>query len=85
MLFYCLGCSPHSTWSEKSLYKFLKNPKSFLPGTTMCFRGLRKSQDRVNLIEYLRRVGCGDEPFKNKKPVENKTKDDSKASKNSSK
>ena len=33
----------------------------------MCYKGLRKSQDRVNLIEYLRRVGCGDEPFKNSK------------------
>ena len=43
-------------WTPKNLYDFLENPKGFAPGTTMGFAGLKKPEDRVNLIAYLDEV-----------------------------
>ena len=42
------------TWTYDELFKFLKSPGSYIPGTKMSFAGLSKEQDRVNLIAYLR-------------------------------
>ena len=41
-------------WSEKTLDAYLTKPKKFVPGTKMAFRGLKKQQDRDNLIAYLK-------------------------------
>ena len=41
-------------WDYDSLYVFLKNPQAYLPGTKMSFAGIKKPQDRANLIFYLR-------------------------------
>src|SRR6185312_639519 len=41
-------------WTYDELFKFLKSPGSYIPGTKMSFAGLSKEQDRVNLIAYLR-------------------------------
>ncbi|MDT8326203.1 MAG: cytochrome c family protein [Roseovarius sp.] len=43
-------------WTPKNLYDFLENPKGYAPGTTMGFAGLKKAEDRVNLIAYLDEV-----------------------------
>ncbi len=40
-------------WDEESLEKFLAKPKTFLPGTKMVFAGLKKDDQRENLIAYL--------------------------------
>ena len=40
-------------WTPEALDKFLANPKKDAPGTTMAFAGLKKEQDRANLIAYL--------------------------------
>lgn len=40
-------------WSGETLYKYLENPKAFVPGTTMSFPGLKKPEDRKNIIAYL--------------------------------
>ncbi|WP_121630895.1 c-type cytochrome [Tropicibacter alexandrii] len=40
-------------WSPENLNAFLENPKGTAPGTTMSFAGLRKPEDRANLIAYL--------------------------------
>ncbi len=40
-------------WSPENLFAFLENPKGEAPGTTMSFAGLKKPEDRVNLIAYL--------------------------------
>lgn len=40
-------------WSPEHLFHFLENPKGVAPGTLMGFAGLKKPQDRVNLIAYL--------------------------------
>ncbi|MFZ5609135.1 MAG: c-type cytochrome [Pseudomonadota bacterium] len=44
------------TWSEAALDRWLADPRGFLPGNKMSFAGLRKEEDRRDLIAYLRRV-----------------------------
>jgi cytochrome c len=41
-------------WTYDELFQFLRQPASFVPGTKMTFAGLPKSQDRVNVIAFLR-------------------------------
>ena len=40
-------------WTPENLNAFLENPKGFAPGTKMAFNGMRKIEDRANLIAYL--------------------------------
>ena len=40
-------------WTIENLNGFLENPKSYAPGTKMGFAGLKKIQDRANVIAYL--------------------------------
>ncbi len=40
-------------WDEATLEEFLTKPKAFVPKTKMAFPGLRKEQDRADLIAYL--------------------------------
>ena len=42
------------TWTFDSLDAFLAKPKDFAPGTKMSFAGLKKPEDRANLILYMR-------------------------------
>ncbi|CAI7627954.1 unnamed protein product [Penicillium manginii] len=42
------------TWDETSLFKYLENPKKFIPGTKMAFGGLKKTKERNDLITYLK-------------------------------
>lgn len=42
------------TWSEDALFQYLENPKKYIPGTKMVFAGLKKEQDRADLINYLK-------------------------------
>ena len=41
-------------WSETALDSWLSQPRKFLPGNKMAFAGLRKEQDRKDLMAYLR-------------------------------
>lgn len=41
-------------WDEASLAEFLENPKGKVPGTKMVFAGLKKEDERANLIAYLK-------------------------------
>lgn len=43
-----------SSWGYEELYRYLYSPKKYVPGTKMAFAGLKKDQDRVDLIMYLR-------------------------------
>ncbi|PKY01647.1 cytochrome c [Aspergillus campestris IBT 28561] len=42
------------TWDEGSLFKYLENPKKFIPGTKMAFGGLKKPKERNDLITFLK-------------------------------
>ena len=46
--------SKGGSWSYDELFKFLKSPGSYIPGTKMSFAGLRSETDRINLVAYLR-------------------------------
>lgn len=41
-------------WTEQNLDEWLAQPRTFLPGNKMAFAGLRKEQDRKDLMAYLR-------------------------------
>ncbi len=43
-------------WTPEVLDGFLTNPKKYVPGTKMGFSGLKKPDDRANLIAYLQTV-----------------------------
>ncbi|GMH00283.1 hypothetical protein Nepgr_002122 [Nepenthes gracilis] len=40
-------------WAEDTLYEYLLNPKKYIPGTKMVFPGLKKPQERADLIAFL--------------------------------
>ena len=40
-------------WEEESLAAFLEKPRSYIPKTKMAFAGLKKEDDRANVIAYL--------------------------------
>ena len=42
------------TWDDENLDTFLKSPRKFASGTKMSFAGLRKEQQRIDLIAYLK-------------------------------
>ena len=41
------------TWTRDTLFEYLEDPKKYIPGTKMVFAGLKKPQDRADLIAYL--------------------------------
>ncbi len=41
------------TWTQENLDKFLTKPRSFVAHTSMSFSGLKKLQDRADVIAYL--------------------------------
>lgn len=42
------------TWNDDTLFEYLENPKKYIPGTKMVFAGLKKPNERADLIAYLR-------------------------------
>lgn len=42
-----------SKWTEDTLFKYLEKPRALVPGTYMSFPGLKKAQDRKDLLAYL--------------------------------
>ena len=43
-----------SNWTEEHLNAFLEAPKKTIPGTKMAFNGVRKPEDRADLVAYLK-------------------------------
>jgi cytochrome c len=51
-------------WDEETLDAYLKNPKDIVPKGRMAFAGLKKSEDRDDVIAYLKQFN----PDGTKKP-----------------
>ena len=45
------------SWDVESISQFITKPKDYVPGTKMAFPGLKKPQDRADVILYLQRGG----------------------------
>ena len=48
-------------WNEETLNEFLAKPRSFVKGTKISFSGLKKEQQRLDLISYLKKAGAKSE------------------------
>lgn len=46
------------TWTEQTLFDFLENPRSKVVGSKMTFGGLKKPQDRANVIAYIKKASA---------------------------
>jgi cytochrome c len=44
-------------WTEEELYAYLENPRAKVQGTNMAFAGLRDSDERLAVIEYIKQQG----------------------------
>ena len=44
-------------WDYEHIYEFVKNPQAYISGTKMTFVGLKKPEDRINVIAYLHTQG----------------------------
>jgi cytochrome c len=44
------------TWDEATLDAYLADPKGYLPGNKMAFPGLKKPEERADLIAYLKQA-----------------------------
>ncbi|MDT8343808.1 MAG: cytochrome c family protein [Thermohalobaculum sp.] len=42
------------TWTEENLEAYLEKPKDFIPGNKMSFAGLKKEDEREDVIAYLK-------------------------------
>lgn len=41
-------------WTDELFLVYIENPKKDVPGTKMAFAGLKKPEDRANLLAYLK-------------------------------
>lgn len=41
-------------WTEENLDKYLADPKGFIPGNRMIFVGLKKAEDRADVIAFIK-------------------------------
>jgi cytochrome c len=49
--------SKQAAWDYDHLYEFIKGPQKYIAGTKMTFVGIKKQDERINLIAYLRSQG----------------------------
>ncbi len=45
------------TWTFEELDHFIADPRGYLPGTAMSFAGIKKPQERADLLVYLNSLG----------------------------
>ena len=43
-----------AVWDDDTMSAYLEKPKAFVKGTKMAFAGLKKADDRANMIAYLK-------------------------------
>jgi cytochrome c len=56
-------------WSYDNLYAFLERPSGYIQGTAMAYAGLRRSEDRVALVAYLRSINDNPAPIPAPRPA----------------
>ena len=44
----------NNAWTYEEINHFIANPRGYVPGTKMTFVGLKKTEDRADVIAYLR-------------------------------
>lgn len=55
-------------WDEESLSAYLEKPRGFIKGNRMAFAGLRKEDERADVIAYLKTFSEGAEPAAEAEP-----------------
>lgn len=50
-------------WTAENLDAFLKNPKAYLPGTTMAYAGMPKADQRADVVAYLNSLADAKKPL----------------------
>lgn len=43
-------------WTDDNIFNYLENPKKFMKGNKMVFAGLKKPQDRHDIVAYLKKT-----------------------------
>jgi cytochrome c len=51
------------SWDYQTVSDFVGDPRGWAPGTKMTFAGLRKAQDRADLLAYLRTLSDSPPPL----------------------
>ncbi|MGL4973832.1 MAG: c-type cytochrome [Bosea sp. (in: a-proteobacteria)] len=51
------------TWTADNLDAFLKNPKAYLPGTSMAFAGVGNAASRADIVAYLNSLADAPKPL----------------------
>lgn len=59
-----------TAWDYEALNHFLANPKKAIPGTKMTYAGLKKVQDRADLIAYLRSLSASPAPLPTQEEID---------------
>ena len=59
----------HAAWDYEQLGEFLKSPQQHINGTKMTFVGLKKPEDRINVIAFLRTLGSTGFPLPKPNPA----------------
>ena len=64
---YSDGMKTHAeggkAWTFEDLNKYLTNPKTEVPGNKMAFAGLKKDEDRANLLAWLNGQSASPQPL----------------------
>lgn len=56
-------------WDYQHLFEFIRSPQKDVSGTKMTFVGIKKSDDEINLIAYLRTLNDSPPPIPAPKPA----------------
>jgi len=57
-------------WTYEELNHFLASPKAYAPGTKMTYGGLKKTQDRADMVAYLRTLAASPAPLPTQEEID---------------